>query len=126
MPPLPFGTSSITYTIYDDTSFPEPVEASVTVIYDHQRGVGLKEYDLKEAMVYPNPAAGVIHLITSDNFIGKVNLTICNSPGILTKAIVTSVEDHTVTIPVDELQAGCYFGRIENSAKEAMVFRCIK
>lgn len=62
MPPLPPGKSSITYTVYDDTSFPEPVEASVTVNYHHQDGVGLEKRDLKEIVVYPNPASTFITL----------------------------------------------------------------
>jgi hypothetical protein len=126
MPPLPFGESSITYTIYDDTSFPEPVEASVTVIYRHQSGVGLEDKETREARVYPNPAKGEIHVIARENFTGKVNVNIYNGSGYLVKATSLSAEDGRITIPVDALQSGSYFGRVENTSKEAVLFRFIK
>lgn len=126
MPPLPFGKSSITYTIYDDTSFPETVEASVTVIYLHQSGLGLEDRETGEARVYPNPANGEIHMIAMEDFKGKVNVNIYNSSGNLVKTISVSAEDGRITIPVDALQAGSYFGRMENSSNEAVNFRFIK
>jgi len=126
MPPLPFGKSSITYTIYDDTSFPEPVEASVTVIYQHQSGVGMEQKEQREAVVYPNPATGKIHIMTMEDFKGIMNVNIYNSSGNLVKANSIYAEDGRTTIPVDELQAGSYFGRIENTSNETVVFRFIK
>lgn len=126
MPPLPFGTSSITYTIYDDTSFPEPVEASVTVIYQHQSGLGLDDKENREASVYPNPAKGEIHIIAREDFMGKMNVNIFNSYGKLVKGLSVFADDGRITIPVDGLQAGIYFGRMENSTKEAVNFRFVK
>ncbi|MBK6964460.1 MAG: T9SS type A sorting domain-containing protein [Bacteroidales bacterium] len=126
MPPLPSGFSSITYTIYDDTSFPEPVEASVTVNYHHQSNVGINKKDIREALVYPNPATGIIHVISGDGFTGEANVKIFNSLGLMVKEFKGCADDGRLTIPVDELQTGCYFGRIENSEKEAITFRFIK
>lgn len=126
IPPLPFGESSITYTIYDDTSFPEPVEASVTVIYRHYSGLGLEEKRQREAMVFPNPVTGDIIVIASDNFDGQASVMIFNSIGNLVKAISVFPENGRITIPVYDLQAGCYFGRAESSSSETRVFRFIK
>lgn len=126
MPPLPFGKSSITYTIYDDTSFPETVEASVTIIYQHQSGLGLEEKDLREASVYPNPAREEIHVIAGADLKGIINVSIYNSYGNQVKALSVLAENGRITIPVDALQAGSYFGRVDNSPKETVVFRFIK
>lgn len=125
-PPLPLGKSSITYTVFDDTSFPEPIEASVTVIYQHQDGLGLEEKSLYELAVYPNPATGDIHIISRDDLKGKVNINIYNSLGYLVKRSSVSAENNRITIPVDDLQAGCYYGHLENTTNEIRVFRFIK
>jgi hypothetical protein len=126
MPPLPFGTSSITYTIYDDTSFPEPVEASVTVIYQHQSGLGMDEKETRVARVYPNPVNGELHIHTGEGFKGKVNVQIFTSAGNLVKTMSAFADDGRITIPVYELQSGSYYGRMENSSNESVNFRFIK
>lgn len=125
-PPLPFGESSITYTIYDDTSFPEPVEASVTVIYKHQSGLGFEKKGLKEVAVFPNPASLDIHILTGDVIKGKVNVYIYNSLGNLAKTVSVFSENGRIAIPVSDLKPGSYFGRLENNIKETKVFRFIK
>ncbi|MBW6489764.1 MAG: T9SS type A sorting domain-containing protein [Lentimicrobium sp.] len=125
MLPLPFGESSITYTIYDDTSFPEPVEASVTVIYRHEKGLGLEKKNLGEVLVYPNPATSDIHIISGNNFIGKVSVFIFDSAGNLVKVISLHAQNNKITIPIDDLKPGSYFGRLENRAMEVMAFRFI-
>lgn len=126
MPPLPSGFSSITYTIYDDTSFPEPVEASVTVNYHHQSNVGIDNIDIHEALVYPNPANGIIHIVTGEGFIGNVKANIYNYSGQLVKEFQGSAEVGRLAIPVDELQAGWYFGRIISAENEVHTFRFIR
>lgn len=77
-PPLPLGKSSITYTVFDDTSFPEPIKASVTVIHQHQDGVGLEMKYPSEALGYPNPANAEIHILPGYNF-----YRICNKAKII-------------------------------------------
>jgi hypothetical protein len=126
MPPLPFGKTIITYTVFDNTSFPEPVEASVTVIYNHQADLGLKEKSPVEAMVYPNPAVGVLHIIPDNDFNDAVRVYIYNTTGSLVKTIPVTLNNGSISIPVDNLNAGYYFGWLENSAKEARVFRFIR
>ncbi|NVO20088.1 MAG: T9SS type A sorting domain-containing protein [Bacteroidetes bacterium] len=53
--PVPPGLTSITYFFYDHTTFPEPVEARVTVNY-RISGVGIGEQPTKKISVYPIPA----------------------------------------------------------------------
>lgn len=66
-PLLPPGYSSITYTVYDKTTLPEPVEASVTVVY-HLGGVGFDDTatkrwgDRENVAVYPNPAKDFVNI----------------------------------------------------------------
>jgi len=126
MPPLPFGKTTITYTVFDDTSFPEPVEASVTVIYNHQADLGLDKQRPAEARVYPNPAGSKLNVVPGDDFRGSMRIQLFSSHGLLVKTIPVTEENGMISFPVEELQAGCYFGRLENSANETRVFRFIK
>lgn len=126
MPPLPFGKTSITYTVFDDTSFPDPIEASVTVIYNHQADLGLDGNSSRQALVYPNPAGNKLNIVPGDDFRGTVSVQLFNSSGLLVKTFPVKEQNGIVDIPVEDLRAGCYLGRLENTANETRVFRFIK
>jgi hypothetical protein len=83
-PPLPSGQSTITYTIFDNTTFPEPVRAKVTVVY-HLSSLGIEENNEKVIGLWPNPASQSITLRI--NPVGHSNsmrkLLIYNSMGML-------------------------------------------
>jgi hypothetical protein len=82
-PALQPGLSSITYTVYDKTTFPEPVEATVTVLY-HLSGVGIEEERYEEQgdiVVYPNPATDKITIKSIEIQPGNNSLFIYNSLG---------------------------------------------
>ena len=126
MPPLPIGKSSITYTIYDDTSYPETIEANVTVIYDHRNELGLMENNMAEALVYPNPVNSHITIAVDDRMKGQSKVNIYNNQGRLVKSMSQVIKDDKIMIPVEELNAGYYIGHIENATSEPLLFRFIK
>ena len=86
-PPLPPGFTSITYTIYDNTTFSEPIEASVTVNY-HLSPVNIAEIDENQITVFPIPARDFI-TIRSDDFTKKLSIIveneICTDPKLMFK-----------------------------------------
>ncbi len=124
--PLAFGKSSITYTIFDDTSFPEAIEASVTVIYDHQMVSNLNENRPYEALVFPNPATDKITVAGQINFSGEVFVTIYDSQGRWVKNNTVMMQNGSIDLAVEALKAGNYFGCIAPSAQPPFVFRFVK
>lgn len=121
-PPLPTGRSSITYTIYDTTAFPEPVEATVTVIY-HLSALGVDENQPVSTVVYPNPASESITIITHEYLQGNLTLSLFNGMGILVRHSTVLTESNETTIPVDELTSGLYFGYLVSEDGKATVFK---
>jgi hypothetical protein len=131
-PLLPPGLSSITYTIFDHTSFSEPVEASVTVVY-HLSGVGIEDEETGrqgdkgtgrgEAVVYPNPASERLTVETGENEPGKYTLLIYSSLGIQVQKSILYLNERKLTIPVHFLPEGLYFGRIVPERGTGITFR---
>lgn len=124
-PPLAFGKSSITYTIFDDTSFPEAIEASVTVIYDHQLESTLNENNKQDALVYPNPASSNITVSGFVNFTGDVLVFIYDETGRVVRNTSVMMQDGKINLAVDALKPGCYFGRIITHTQAPLVFRFV-
>jgi len=110
-PPLVPGLSSITYTIYDRYAFPQPVEATVTVIY-HLGGLGVEEEWNTAASVYPNPASERITIRASNTTPGHYTLHLFNHLGmpVLNKNIF--LQDKSYSFTVSDLPCGLYFGRM--------------
>jgi len=128
-PMLPPGLSSVTYTVYDKTTFPEPVEATVTVIYDHS-GLGVDEAGKqgsgeagKLALVYPNPASDWITVETGVNKPGKYTLLLYSSLGIQVQNSFVQFQDNQLKIPVSRFAPGFYYGRIVSEQGSAADFR---
>jgi len=121
-PPLPPGRSSITYTIYDSTAFPEPVEASVTVIY-HLSGLGVDENKSLPTVVYPNPASENITVITHEYKQENLTLSLFNGMGMMIRQSMVLSESSEVTIPVDELTSGLYYGHLISEDGRSTVFK---
>ena len=128
-PPLPPGLSSITYTVYDKTTFAEPVEASVTVIY-HQSGLGVDgagKPGSGEAgnfiRVYPNPASEWLTVEPGECKPGKYTLLLYNSLGIQVQTTNVHIQADKLTIPVNGLPSGFYFGRLFSKQGFNLSFR---
>jgi hypothetical protein len=128
-PPLPPGLSSITYTIYDKTTFPTPVEASVTVFY-HQSGLGVEEAGEqgsreagKVALVYPNPASDWLIIETGECKPGKYTLLLSNNLGNQVHRSAVLLQDGQLTIPVIGLVPGFYYGRLISEQATGVDFR---
>lgn len=123
-PPLPPGSSSITYTIFDNTTFPEPVRAKVTVVY-HLSSLGLEEQNLKVIGIWPNPAAQSITIRT--NQFGPNNcmrkLSIYNSMGMLIDATYIWLNNYQASYPVVNLTTGFHIGVLSGSEGERISFR---
>lgn len=64
--PLVPGLSSITYTIFDNTSLPTPVEASVTVNY-HLSPQSAHKTGAQKINTFPNPAQDKIRIQLASN-----------------------------------------------------------
>jgi hypothetical protein len=125
-PILPLGLTSITYTVYDKTSFPEPVEASVTVIYHHS-GLGVEEawgHGGMEAWehgggeagrsirVYPNPAKDWVTLEIDEIPDGISEVFIFNNLGANVRSILYNLQDNQLRFSVSGYTPGLYLGRI--------------
>jgi hypothetical protein len=131
-PLLPPGLSSITYTVFDNTTFPQPVEASVTVLY-HLGGLGIEEEETggngdrgtggMEAVVYPNPASDRITIETGECKPGNYTLILFNNQGILVQKSSVYLDDNDFTIPVNQFKAGFYCGRIVAEQGNSVSFR---
>lgn len=122
IPPLPPGTTSITYTLYDHEAFPEPVEASVTVIYQLSP-VGVDEPWQEAVAVYPNPASDRITVRTKESMPREAALFLYNGLGMLAKQPTYHLSGNTLTFPVDRLSAGVYFGKLVAGNGKQMTFR---
>ena len=117
-PILPLGLSSITYTVYDKTTFPEPVEASVTVIYHHS-GLGVEEaWRLggmeagKLALVYPNPASDWVTLEMDESITGVSKVLIFNNLGANVFSFDPNIHDNHLRFSVAGFSPGIYLGWI--------------
>lgn len=127
-PALPVGLSSITYTIYDKTTFPEPVEATLTVLY-HLSGVGLEEARRpgggeagKKVPVYPNPAHDWINIDVSAITPGSYMLQIMSSTGTLMESREIILNSHNFQISTNNYPGGMYFGRITSVPGDSNTF----
>jgi hypothetical protein len=128
-PLLPPGLSSITYTVYDKTTFPEPVEATVTVIY-HLGGLGMEEEgkrgsgDAGNAIkVFPNPASEFINVKAKDMIPGDYTLFLYNTLGTLVLQTEVSLQDNLCKIPVSSFLPGFYSGRLVSEKSPSQSFR---
>jgi hypothetical protein len=124
-PPLVPGFTSITYTLYDHTTFPEPVETKVTVNY-HLSALGIGESENKELVVFPNPAAKTLALnITEDFTPDNCKISVFNSLGKLALELQRNIENRRINIPVQNLPNGIYFGLLSQDSGESKQFRFI-
>jgi hypothetical protein len=131
-PPLPPGLSSITYTVFDKTTFPTPVEASVTVIY-HQSGLGIGEEETGrqgdkgtgrgEAVVYPNPAWDKITIETGITKPGEYALILYNNLGTEMRKASIQLQESNLTITVNHLLPGIYYGKLVSEQGASVAFR---
>ncbi len=123
-PPLPPGFTSITYIIFDDSTFSEPVEAKVTVNY-HLSPVNTPEYNNEPFSVFPNPTSGWITLQTDKLNNGEFQLVICNTKGDIVIDRQTNINNGKTKFFVGELIPGIYFGNIINDNSKSTSFKFI-
>lgn len=130
-PPMQPGLSSITYTIYDNTTFPEPVTASVTVQY-HLSGVGIEDPGTGGKgdkgtggmlRVYPNPASSKITVIADEIPGGRYQLTIFNSAGKQVHSSGIQLDGAALTLNVEDLPPGLFLGHIFSEKQKTYSFR---
>ncbi len=123
-PPLPHGKSSITYTIFDNTSLPEPVRATVTVVY-HLSGLSIEEDFQRVIGVWPNPAIQSITLRTNQIGPGncKKKLQIYNSIGVQVEETDIWLENYQATYQCNSLDKGIYIGLLSGQKGERISFR---
>jgi hypothetical protein len=130
-PVLPPGLSSITYTVFDNNSFPEPLEASVTVIY-HLNGLGVEEEPGRPGeegkgrnypKIYPNPASERVTVETSVEKKDVYTLALYNSHGTLVHSQNDFRQADRFEIDVAGLAPGIYFGRLVSGNHEVISFR---
>lgn len=105
--PIPPGFTSITYLFYDYTTFPQPVEARVTVNY-HISGVGIAEDKTRHINVFPVPASRDIsvHLDNSGPYTG---LLLIDSRGVLLREKKLRAGERSSSMDVSQLPNGFYF-----------------
>jgi len=121
---LPPGVTSITYTIFDHTSLPEPVEASVTVIYQLSP-LGNNEPKTLTTAVYPNPATDFIRVKTGPQMQGKLKAALYNSQGALVRSEDLVNSGNTMTIQTNDLTPGFYAGILISASDARAYFRFI-
>lgn len=122
MPPLPTGISSITYTIFDSTTFTYKVEANITVIYNHTL-VGITEHMPASKAVWPNPASDMINISTGILNNSSLELVIFNSSGVEVKRLSIKSDAGNVVLPVNGLNPGMYFGTALSDDGKRVGFR---
>ncbi|MEI6061220.1 MAG: T9SS type A sorting domain-containing protein, partial [Bacteroidota bacterium] len=124
-PLLPPGLTSITYTIFDNTTFTEPVEARVTVIY-HLSPLEIIEPKSATTEVYPNPATDFIRVKTDSPIQGKLKAAIYNSQGILVRSEEIVNSGNSMTIQTNDLSPGFYTGILTSELNTRTSFRFIQ
>lgn len=125
MPPLPPGLTSITYTIFDNTTFSEPVEAKVTVNY-HLSPVSIFENKRNAISVFPNPAKDKI-FINPDELISepsRIILTNINGEVVIDKII--NPDNGIFQLQLESIETnGIFFGRILNKKHNPSFFKIL-
>jgi hypothetical protein len=122
MPPLPAGVSSISYTIFDSTTFDYKVEASITVIYQHTL-VGITGHSPTAEAVWPNPASDFINISTGVLTNSACELVIFNSTGVEVKRLNLMPDSGKITFAVTGLKPGMYFGSVSALNGQKLGFR---
>ncbi|HLN53226.1 MAG TPA: T9SS type A sorting domain-containing protein [Lentimicrobium sp.] len=115
-PPLPPGKSSITYIVFDSTTYPEPVEAKVTVIY-HLSGVGLEEHKSTASVIFPNPAINEVTVFSQEISDSEYTLYLYNSHGQLIQVNNINCYANRVAIAIEHLPSGSYYGKLISAKK---------
>ncbi|MEI8049225.1 MAG: T9SS type A sorting domain-containing protein [Bacteroidota bacterium] len=123
-PALPPGLTSVTYTIFDNTTLAEPVEASVTVIY-HLSPLGTDEPNAMKAEVYPNPATDFIRIETDRQMTGKLKAVIYNVQGAVVRSEDIISNGSTLTIKTSDLSPGFYTGILTSELNAHSCFRFV-
>lgn len=123
-PPLPPGKSSITYTVFDSTTYTETVKATVTVIY-HLSGVGLEENKTTASTLYPNPATDAVTVVSDAFTSPQYTLYLYNGAGKLVRAHNLRPSAGKAVITLEDLATGHYYGKMV-SDKNLIDFRFIK
>lgn len=122
MPPLPTGISSITYTIFDSTTFSYKVEATLTVIYHHTL-VGIPEHIPVADAVWPNPATDVVNVSTGLALRGKCEVVIYNSTGLEVNRFNLMPAGDKLTFSVSNMKPGIYYGSVSADDGKRVSFR---
>jgi len=106
--PIPPGLTSITYHFFDNTTFPQPVEARVTINY-LVSGVGIQELLSSEVNLYPNPASKYTTFIYDlPTFPGNAHLAIRNMQGREVGSFVLDQKSGKVILPTEYYPSGIY------------------
>jgi hypothetical protein len=106
--PIPPGLTSITYLFYDHTTFPEPVEAKVTINYVVS-GVGIQNGLTADVSLYPNPASGFTTFrYEIPPLCKQAHLSIRNMQGVEVSSFPLELKYGRVIIPTDYLPSGIY------------------
>ena len=121
-PPLPPGLTSITYVIFDDSTFSESIEAKVTVNY-HLSPVKIAEFNKEVKSVFPNPASDRLSIQTHQTNNGNFKLIIYNMKGEIVKDRRINIVDGHSKFSVSELTSGSYFGRVFIENGRSIYFR---
>jgi len=115
--PIPPGLTSITYLFYDHTTFPDPVEAKVTIHY-LVSGVGIQDGFKPDVSLYPNPASGYTtfgyEIPTSCK---QAHLSIRNMQGAEVSSIPLDPRSGKAIIPTGHLPSGIYLCTLYSDGK---------
>lgn len=115
--PIPPGLTSITYHFYDYTTFPEPIDARVTVNY-LVSGVGLQDFLSPEVYLYPNPASEFAAFrYDLHSFCKNAHVSVCNMQGMEVGAVVLDGQSGKAIIPTLNLPSGLYFCTLHMDGK---------
>ncbi len=124
-PPMAPGYTSITYTLYDNNTFPTPVEAKVTVDY-HLGALGIESQHYQQLGVYPNPASSSFAIDMGDEFMpGDCMVTVFNCQGKQVFSTLRPIENQRVTVPVSSFPNGIYFGTLARESGLTKQFKFI-
>lgn len=121
-PPLPYGISSISYTIFDSTTYTYTVEATIHVIYNHSV-TGVKTEVLPSVSVWPNPASEYLNIALGESVSRSISVTILSSKGALVKQLSANPAGSLLMIQVNDLSSGQYYGYISIPDSKNLFFR---
>ncbi|MCF8373385.1 MAG: T9SS type A sorting domain-containing protein [Bacteroidales bacterium] len=115
------GSSTIRYTFYDQNNPNDSASVIVEFVVTSQ----INEANVSALEVYPNPAVNMVNFDYRINSTNDSWFTLYNMLGNAVKSVCLEESSATISVPVDDLEAGIYFYSVSVNGKAIKTSRLI-